>query len=114
MVVLTSLLARHTSLFTLLTLSPPTFPSQNSKSNTPNRICKYTNTSPSLGAIDASTVAKVVKEVTEEEKRRQALVEARPPLDNIINLHDFEQVARVVLPEKAWVRSSGYNFLPLL
>ena len=68
----------------------------------------------SLGSIDASTVAKVVKEVTEEEKRRQALVEARPPLDNIINLHDFEQVARVVLPEKAWVRSSGYNFLPLL
>lgn len=58
----------------------------------------------SLGAIDASTVAKVVKEVTEEEKRRQALLDARPPLDNIINLHDFEQVAKVVLPDKAWVR----------
>ncbi|KAK7691837.1 hypothetical protein QCA50_005241 [Cerrena zonata] len=60
-----------------------------------------------LGAIDVSTVAKVVKEVTEEEKRRQALMEARPPLENVINLHDFEQVARIVLPEKAWAYYSS-------
>ena len=58
----------------------------------------------SLGVIDASTVAKVIKEVTAEEKRRQALMEARPPLDNVINLHDFENVAKMVLPDKAWVR----------
>ncbi|RDX49317.1 glyoxylate dehydrogenase [Polyporus arcularius HHB13444] len=60
-----------------------------------------------LGVIDASTVAKVVKEVTEEEKHRQALLDARPPLDNIINLHDFENVAKIVLPEKAWAYYSS-------
>ena len=49
-------------------------------------------------------MAKVVKEVSEEEKRRQALMEARPSLDSIINMHDFEVVAKTVLPEKAWVR----------
>lgn len=107
MVVLTSLLARHTSLFTLLTLSPPTFPSQNSKSSTPNRICKSANTSPSLGAIDASTVAKVVKEVTEEEKQRQAALAARPPVENILNLHDFEVIAKAVIPPNAWAYYSS-------
>lgn len=44
----------------------------------------------SLGPVDASTVIKVVKEVTEEEKRRKVFMDARPTLDNIINLHDFE------------------------
>ena len=60
---------------------------------------------PSLGAIDASTVTKVVKEVTEEEKRRLALMDARPPLENVLNMHDFENVAKMVLPDKAWVRA---------
>ncbi|KAI0741103.1 glyoxylate dehydrogenase [Earliella scabrosa] len=60
-----------------------------------------------LGVIDASTVAKVIKEVTAEEKRRQALMEARPPLDNVINLHDFENVAKMVLPDKAWAYYSS-------
>ncbi|KAI0688164.1 glyoxylate dehydrogenase [Cerioporus squamosus] len=60
-----------------------------------------------LGVIDASTVAKVIKEVTEEEKHRQALLDARPPLDNVINLHDFENVAKTVLPEKAWAYYSS-------
>lgn len=40
--------------------------------------------------IDASTVAQVVKEVTEEEKQRQLAVAARPPLENVLNMHDFE------------------------
>jgi L-lactate dehydrogenase (cytochrome) len=44
----------------------------------------------SIGAIDPNTVVKVVKEVTEEDKRRQVLMDARPPLDEILNLHDFE------------------------
>lgn len=44
----------------------------------------------SIGAVDINTVAKVVKQVTEEDKRRQALMDARPPLDEILNLHDFE------------------------
>ena len=44
----------------------------------------------SLGAVDPNTVIKVVKEVTAEEKKRQELIAARPSLDEIVNLHDFE------------------------
>ncbi|KAL7277781.1 hypothetical protein ACG7TL_008724 [Trametes sanguinea] len=68
-----------------------------------------TNLPPSkhLGAIDESTLVKAVKEVTEDEKRRQALIAARPPLDNILNMHDFESVARMVLPDKAWAYYSS-------
>ena len=94
----------------------------------------------SLGVIDASTVEKVVKVVTEEEKQRQKYVEARPPLDTIINLNDFEvresrlrqpysianstsskqTVARKVISEKAWVcfnfntHAARYRYLLIL
>lgn len=80
----------------------------------------------SIGAIDPNTVVKVIKEVTEEDKRRQALMDARPPLDEILNLHDFEvssllvlntiskwlissnqAVAKAVLPAKAWAYYSS-------
>ncbi|KAF7792747.1 hypothetical protein EIP86_003845 [Pleurotus ostreatoroseus] len=60
-----------------------------------------------LGVIDASTIAKVVKEVTEEEKKRQLAVAARPPLENVLNLHDFEIIAKAVIPEKAWAYYSS-------
>ncbi|KJA28895.1 hypothetical protein HYPSUDRAFT_61731 [Hypholoma sublateritium FD-334 SS-4] len=60
-----------------------------------------------IGAVDINTVAKVVKQVTEEDKRRQALMDARPPLDEILNLHDFEAVAKAVLPAKAWAYYSS-------
>ena len=78
----------------------------------------------SIGAVDPNTVVKVIKEVTEEDKRRQALMDARPPLDEILNLHDFEvspllirnakclisyyqAVAKAVLPAKAWAYYSS-------
>ncbi|KAG6920221.1 hypothetical protein DXG01_004990 [Tephrocybe rancida] len=60
-----------------------------------------------IGAIDPATVVRVVKAVTEEDKRRQALLDARPPLDEILNLHDFEAVAKKVLTEKAWAYYSS-------
>jgi L-lactate dehydrogenase (cytochrome) len=60
-----------------------------------------------IGDVDISTVVKVIKEVTEEDKRRQALMDARPPLDEILNLHDFEAVAKTVLPPKAWAYYSS-------
>lgn len=44
----------------------------------------------SIGDVDPEAFVKVVKEVTEADKRRQALMDARPPLDEILNLHDFE------------------------
>jgi L-lactate dehydrogenase (cytochrome) len=44
----------------------------------------------SLGPVDLSTVAKVEVRITDEEKARLKNVEARPPLSEILNLHDFE------------------------
>lgn len=44
----------------------------------------------SIGEIDPSTVAKIIKKVTDADRKRQALLDARPPLDEILNLHDFE------------------------
>lgn len=44
----------------------------------------------SLGPVDQSTVAKVKVEITDEEKARLKRMEARPPLSEILNLHDFE------------------------
>ena len=36
------------------------------------------------------TVQKVAVKVTDEEKARQERIKARPPLSEILNLHDFE------------------------
>lgn len=44
----------------------------------------------SLGPVDQSTVAKVEVKITDEEKARLKRVETRPPLSEILNLHDFE------------------------
>ena len=44
----------------------------------------------SLGPVDQSTVVKVKIEITDEEKARLRNMEARPPLSEILNLHDFE------------------------
>lgn len=60
-----------------------------------------------LGAVDPATIVKVVKEVTEEDRRRETALAARPSLDEILNLHDFEAVAKRVLPAKAWAYYSS-------
>lgn len=60
-----------------------------------------------LGEVDPATVVKVVKQVTEEDLRREAAMAARPGLDEILNLHDFEAVARKVLSPKAWAYYSS-------
>ncbi|KAF8180626.1 glyoxylate dehydrogenase [Pholiota molesta] len=60
-----------------------------------------------IGALDPNIVVKVVKKVTEEDKRRQALINCRPPLNEILNLHDFDAVAKAVLPAKAWAYYSS-------
>ena len=78
--------------------------------------------------MDQSTVAKVKVEITDEEKARLKRVEARPPLSEILNLHDFEvdpiysfgqltsylilsivkqAIAQHVMPEKAWAYYSS-------
>ena len=44
----------------------------------------------SLGPVDQSTLTKIKIEITDEERARLKRVEARPPLSEILNLHDFE------------------------
>lgn len=44
----------------------------------------------SLGPVNPDTVAKVDVVVTDEEKARQERMQQRPPLTEILNLHDFE------------------------
>jgi L-lactate dehydrogenase (cytochrome) len=61
----------------------------------------------SLGKIDPRTITKVVKEMTPEEEARLKRVAQRPPLSECLNLHDFETIARAVMPEKAWAYYSS-------
>jgi len=49
----------------------------------------------------------VDKPQTEAEKKRELVLASRPPLDEILNLHDFEAVAKAVLPPKAWAYYSS-------
>ncbi|KAJ7099534.1 glyoxylate dehydrogenase [Mycena belliarum] len=44
---------------------------------------------------------------TAEEKKRELTLALRPPLDEMLNLHDFEAVAKGVLTEKAWAYYSS-------
>ncbi|THH33092.1 hypothetical protein EUX98_g1115 [Antrodiella citrinella] len=60
-----------------------------------------------LGRVEAGTVAKVEIKVTDQEKERQLRVNARPPLSEVLNLHDFEAIARSVMTEKAWAYYSS-------
>ncbi|KAI6029317.1 FMN-dependent dehydrogenase-domain-containing protein [Pisolithus microcarpus] len=43
----------------------------------------------------------------EEERARQGRISSRPRLSEILNLHDFEAVARQVMPDKAWAYYSS-------
>lgn len=60
-----------------------------------------------LGPTASGTVQKVPILVTVEEKARQERVAACPPLHEILNLHDFEAIARRVMTDKAWAYYSS-------
>jgi L-lactate dehydrogenase (cytochrome) len=53
------------------------------------------------------TVQKVKVEITEAEKSRLERVSRVPALSSILNLHDFEAIARQTLAEKAWAYYSS-------
>lgn len=80
----------------------------------------------SLGKVDMATVQKVEIKLSDEDKRRQQLAESKPPLSEILNLHDFEAglsvysylllrsysaymeaIARDVMQGKAWAYYSS-------
>ena len=50
----------------------------------------YCSINPSLGPVELGTVEIVDVVITKEEKARQERYNARPPLSEILNLHDFE------------------------
>lgn len=57
--------------------------------------------------MEPDTVEKVEVIITDVEKARLERIEHRPSLDEVLNLHDFEAVARQVMPEKAWAYYSS-------
>ncbi|KAG5339472.1 hypothetical protein C0989_004059 [Termitomyces sp. Mn162] len=61
----------------------------------------------SLGPVALDTVEQAKVVVTEEEKARQARFTARPPLNEILNLHDFEAIAQQTMTDKAWAYYSS-------
>ncbi|KAG8774371.1 hypothetical protein FRC15_001338 [Serendipita sp. 397] len=73
----------------------------------PDAITRHLPKEKHLGKVDPGSVTKVVKEVTEEELARQERVKNRPSLDEILNLHDFEAIAKETLPAKAWAYYSS-------
>ncbi|KAI0263845.1 FMN-dependent dehydrogenase-domain-containing protein [Gloeopeniophorella convolvens] len=73
----------------------------------PNAITDNLPPEKHLGPVEAGTVEKVVIKITDEEKARLERVERRPPLSEILNLHDFEAIAKLTMPEKAWAYYSS-------
>lgn len=73
----------------------------------PNAITDNLPPEKHLGSVDMGTVEKVEIKVTDEEKERLARMGARPSLSEILNLHDFEAIAKLVMPEKAWAYYSS-------
>lgn len=59
----------------------------------PNTLDTYLDKSKHLGEVDMSTVEKVVKQRTEEEKDLDRRRANKPPLDTCMNLYDFEAVS---------------------
>ncbi|KAI5119170.1 hypothetical protein M0805_008653 [Coniferiporia weirii] len=73
----------------------------------PDAITTNLPLSKHLGAIDPSSSTTYAEVETEEDKRRALLLASVPPLSSVLNLHDFEAVARRVLPPRAWAYYSS-------
>ena len=52
----------------------------------------------SLGPVEPDTVEKAEVKITDEEKARLERFSKRPPLDEILNLHDFEVGRHLNIP----------------
>ncbi|KAN0130821.1 glycolate oxidase [Lactarius tabidus] len=73
----------------------------------PNAIIDNLPPEKHLGPIEEGTAEKILVKITDEERARLQRVEARPSLAEILNLHDFEAIARLTMPEKAWAYYSS-------
>ncbi|TFK50957.1 hypothetical protein OE88DRAFT_1660115 [Heliocybe sulcata] len=73
----------------------------------PDAITTHLKPEQQLGSVDMNTVEKVEVTITDAEKARQERMSQRPSLEEILNLHDFETIAKLVLTEKAWAYYSS-------
>ncbi|KIM31492.1 hypothetical protein M408DRAFT_21517 [Serendipita vermifera MAFF 305830] len=73
----------------------------------PDAITTHLPRDKHLGKVSPGTVAKVAKTVSPEEAARLERIKNKPPLDEILNLHDFETIAKEVMAPKAWAYYSS-------
>jgi len=73
----------------------------------PGTIQTYLPKDKFKGAVDVSTLTKVVKQQTEEDKQLEIRRAAKPPLETCLNLYDFEAVAKTTLTAQAWAYYSS-------
>ncbi|CCA72275.1 probable CYB2-L-lactate dehydrogenase (cytochrome b2) [Serendipita indica DSM 11827] len=73
----------------------------------PNAIMDNLPKEKHLGKVEPGTIVKMAKELTQEEIDREERVKNRPPLSEILNLHDFEAIAKEIMPPKAWAYYSS-------
>ncbi|KAK9722390.1 hypothetical protein K7432_002694 [Basidiobolus ranarum] len=70
-------------------------------------IAKYLPPEVCLGEVDASTIIVEKKEETPEEKIRQTAIRNKPHISEMLNLYDFEAVAKQTLRADAWAYYSS-------
>lgn len=76
----------------------------------PNTLQDNLRPDQQLGPVDPTTVTKKgPRPLTEDEKRVRNAREEMPPVDAMLNLQDFEELAEKVLSKTAWAyyRSAG-------
>ncbi|KIP11351.1 hypothetical protein PHLGIDRAFT_124991 [Phlebiopsis gigantea 11061_1 CR5-6] len=73
----------------------------------PDAITKNLPPEKQLGSVDMNTVKKVEVVIRAEDKIRQERFAQLPSLSEVLNLHDFEALARLVMNEKAWAYYSS-------
>ncbi|GAA94888.1 uncharacterized protein L969DRAFT_86189 [Mixia osmundae IAM 14324] len=73
----------------------------------PNAINDFLPKEHHLGKVDMSTVVVEAKEETEEDRARQKRAEEKPALDELLNLFDFEAVAKGIMTPQAWAYYSS-------
>lgn len=73
----------------------------------PDAITTHLAPEKCLGSVEPDTALKIEVKVSDLEKQRLERVARRPPLSEVLNLHDFEAIAKLVMPEKAWAYYSS-------
>ncbi|PWN28703.1 hypothetical protein BDZ90DRAFT_245485 [Jaminaea rosea] len=60
-----------------------------------------------VGRLDPATVVQEAKEETDQERRRRIALENLPPVGSMLNLDDFERMAKEILSEQGWAYYSS-------